>query len=71
MADQEQSGKVTLQSFIDGLETAVQNSEGNPQQFAYYLTAPIAALLGTGIISEDACMKAISMLHKLHPDVSV
>lgn len=49
------------------LQLALEQSEGNPQQFAFFLAAPFAGWGASGAISEAVAFKAVEMLHALHP----
>lgn len=53
------------------LKLAVESSEDDPQMFALFLTATVGAWVSRGIITEAVAVKAITLLHRLHPDIDV
>jgi hypothetical protein len=55
----------------DALKLALESSNGNPEAFAFYLTAPLAGWMTQGMIDADTALEAIRLLHQLHPSISV
>ena len=53
------------------LKLALQHSDGDPEAFAFHLTAPLAGWMGQGLLDEETAVKAIDLLHKLHPHFTV
>lgn len=52
------------------LKLAVTDAEGDPQRFAFLLTASLASWMAQGMLDQDTAMQAIRLLHKLHPNVT-
>lgn len=46
---------------------ALESADGDPESFAFYLTAPLAAWMAEGGLNEDVAMASIQLLHRLHP----
>lgn len=53
------------------LQSALLESEGNPEMFAFLLTAPLAAWMADGRLDEETALEAIRLLHQLHPTVKI
>ena len=49
------------------LAIAVHNSDGDPQLFAYLLSAPISAWMQAGLLNKEVGEDVIQLLRKLHP----
>ena len=49
------------------LAIAVHDSDGDPQLFAYLLSAPLNAWIQAGLLNKEVGEDAIQLLRKLHP----
>lgn len=55
----------------EALAMALENAEGDPQAFAFYLSAALAGFMGQRMLNEHVAMQSIRLLHQLHPSISV
>lgn len=61
----------SMTALNEALALALHHSDGNAEEFALYLTAPLAAWMEQGMLDKDIAMSAIRLLHQLHPNVKV